>query len=303
MKTQIADIKSPYAITTNNLKIVFDEKTKHPLTVLEDFSYQFQKNKIYFIVGNSGSGKTTLISHFNGLLKSKYGDITVGDINILGKKKKIKHFKLLRKTCGMVFQFPEYQLFKDTVEKDIIFGPINLDEKKEIAKDKAKKYLNMVGLDDSFLQRSPFDLSGGQKRRVAIAGILAIEPEIIVFDEPTAGLDPAGEKEMMQIITNLRNQGKTIIVITHVMDQVLALGDEVIVLDNKRMVAHGTPYEIFTNYELLSKTTLDLPRVIKVINSLATKDKRFLKIYDAKPRNVVELAAQIIDASRSEHGK
>ncbi|MDR3257790.1 MAG: ATP-binding cassette domain-containing protein [Mycoplasmataceae bacterium] len=303
MKTQIVNIKSPYAITTSGLKIVFDEKTKHPLTVLNDFTYKFEKGKIYFIIGNSGSGKTTLISHFNGLLKSKYGDITVGDLNIFGAKKRIRHFKLLRKTCGMVFQFPEYQLFKDTVEKDIIFGPVNLGEKKDVAKTKALKYLKMVGLDESFLQRSPFDLSGGQKRRVAIAGILAIEPEIIVFDEPTAGLDPAGEKEMMQIITNLNKEGKTIVIITHVMDQVLALGDEVIVLDNKSMVANGAPYEIFTNYELISQTTLDLPRVIKVISALAAKDKRFLKLYDSKPRNVEELSSQIIAITKGKHGQ
>jgi energy-coupling factor transport system ATP-binding protein len=281
---------SPYAITVKDLKIVFDEKTNEELTVLENFNYNFQKNKIYFIVGNSGSGKTSLVTHFNGLLKSHYGDLTVGNHVITAKDRRIRHFKNLRKTCGMVFQFPEYQLFKDTIEKDIIFGPINLGEKKDTAKIKAKKYLNMMGLDDSFLQRSPFDLSGGQKRRVAIAGILAIEPEILIFDEPTAGLDPAGEKEMMAVIKEANSMGKTIIIITHVMDQVLALGDEVLVLNNKRLEVAGTPYEVFTNKDLLKRTTLDLPKVINIIQSLCEKDRRFEKLYDFKPRNVDELA-------------
>jgi energy-coupling factor transport system ATP-binding protein len=293
MKTEVVKITSPYAISVDKLKIVFDERSDEQLTVLEDFSYQFKKNKIYFIVGNSGSGKTSLVSHFNGLLKSKYGDLIVGNQIILGKDRKIRHFKTLRKTCGMVFQFPEYQLFKDTIEKDIIFGPVNLGEDKAEAKKKAKRYLNMMGLDDSFLQRSPFDLSGGQKRRVAIAGILAIEPEILVFDEPTAGLDPAGEKEMLAIIQKANQSGKTIIIITHVMDQVLALGDEVLVLNDKRLEAAGTPYDVFTNRELLDRTTLDLPKVIAVIQKLVAKDERFKKLYQMKPRNVEELAKAI----------
>lgn len=293
MKTQIVNIASPFAITVKNLRIIFDENSGEKLIVLDDFNYQFAKNKIYFIVGNSGSGKTSLVSHFNGLLKSKYGDLTIGDQVILGKDRKIRHFKLLRKTCGMVFQFPEYQLFKDTIEKDIIFGPINLGENKNEAKSKAKKYLNTLGLDDSFLQRSPFELSGGQKRRVAIAGILAIEPEILVFDEPTAGLDPAGEREMLNIIQKAHQSGKTVIIITHVMDQVLALGDEVLVLHNKKLEAAGTPYEIFTNKNLLQKTTLDLPKVIDIIEKLVAKDPCFKRLYEIKPRNVDELANAI----------
>ncbi|MDR1991221.1 MAG: ATP-binding cassette domain-containing protein [Mycoplasmataceae bacterium] len=301
MKTQIVNIDSPYAITVKNLKIVFDEKTSNELVLLDNFSYNFQKGKIYFIIGNSGSGKTTLVSHLNGLLKSKYGDLTVGNNQINGSDRRIRHFKYLRKTCGMIFQFPEYQLFKDTVEKDIIFGPVNLGEKKPIAKLKAKKYLNMLGLDDSFLQRSPFDLSGGQKRRVAIAGILAIEPEILIFDEPTAGLDPAGEKEMIEIIKQINVAGKTTIIITHVMDQVLALADEVLVLNDKKLLFANTPYEVFTNKALLDSTTLDLPKVISVIQKLCEKDHRFEKLYEIKPRNVDELALAIEKVLKETH--
>ncbi|MDR2823309.1 MAG: ATP-binding cassette domain-containing protein [Mycoplasmataceae bacterium] len=290
---QITIPQSPYAITVDHLRIVFDERTSDETLVLDNFSYKFEKNKIYFIIGNSGSGKTTLVSHFNGLIKSKHGDLVIGGLPILGKKRKIKNFKKLRKTVGMVFQFPEYQLFKDTVEKDIIFGPVNLGVKKDEAKLKARTYLKQVGLDESFLQRSPFGLSGGQKRRVAIAGILAIEPDILVFDEPTAGLDPAGEREMLETILDLKNKGKTVFVITHVMDQVLALGDEVVVLGNKKVIASGTPYQIFTNEKLITESELDLPRVIKIIDGLVKRDVKFKSLLDQQPRNVNELAVAI----------
>jgi energy-coupling factor transport system ATP-binding protein len=293
MHHQVNNFDPRYAITVDNLKIVFDEKTNDETILLDNFSYRFEKNKVYFIIGNSGSGKTSLVSHFNGLLKSRHGNLQVGEISILAKKRKIKQFKKLRKTVGMVFQFPEYQLFKDTIEKDIIFGPINLGESKKIARIKAEKYLNKMGLTSDYLQRSPFGLSGGQKRRVAIAGILAIEPDILVFDEPTAGLDPAGEREMLQIIQDLKNDGKTIFVITHVMDQVLALGDDVIVLDDKKIKAHGAPYDIFTDTKLLATTTLDVPKVINVINKLVKRDPKFKVLFDIKPKNVEELANAI----------
>ena len=231
-----------------------------------------------------------MVTHFNGLLKSKYGNLMIGPNPIYGYKKKIKNFKKLRKEVGMVFQFPEYQLFKSSVVKDVMLGPVNLGVKKEEAVKRAKKYLNQLGLSDEYLLRSPFGLSGGQKRRVAIAGILAIEPNILIFDEPTAGLDPSGEKEMLKIINDLKKQGKTIFVITHQMDQVLEVGDEVIVLDNKKIVASGSPYSIFTNKELLASTTLDVPKVIRVINELSQKDERFNKLYEWQPRNVEELA-------------
>jgi energy-coupling factor transport system ATP-binding protein len=281
------------AIIIDKLKIIYDENSFDELLVLDEFSYNFAKNKIYFIIGNSGSGKTTLVTHFNGLLKSKHGNLMIGSNPIYGHKRKIKNFKNLRREVGMVFQFPEYQLFKSTIAKDVMLGPLNLGVKKEEAIIRAKKYLNQMGLNDEFLLRSPFGLSGGQKRRVAIAGILAIEPNILIFDEPTAGLDPSGERETLNIIKDLKKQGKTIFVITHQMDQVLEIGDEVIVLDNKKIVASGTPYEIFTNQQLLSSTTLDIPKVIKVINELAKKNENFKKLYDFQPRNVEQLASEI----------
>ena len=290
-------------ITVENLSIYYDLKEFNETLVLKDFNYKFEKGKIYFIIGNSGSGKTTLVSHFNGLLKSSFGDIYVNNLKILGAKKKIRRFKELRKNVGMVLQFPEYQLFKDTIEKDIMFGPVNLGVKKEEAKAKAKKYLNELDLPDEYLQRSPFGLSGGQKRRVAIAGILAIEPKIFIFDEPTAGLDPNGEREMLNIITNLKKQGKTIIVITHVMDQVLELADEVLLLNGKKLYASGKPYEIYTNKKILQETDMTTPRVISVINELIKLDKNYEFLLNEQPRNVNELANAIIKHNKSKKGK
>lgn len=296
-------MKQNNKISIKDLKIVFDEGTPEQTIVLDKFSKDFEPNKIHFVIGNSGSGKTTLLSHFNGLIKSKYGDITIGDLQILGNKKKIKNIKDLRKRVGMVFQFPEYQLFKDTIEKDIMFGPVNLGVPKDEAKKRARHYLNLLGLNDSFLQRSPFNLSGGQKRRVALAGILAIEPDVLIFDEPTAGLDPAGEKDMMNIILNLKKSGKTIFVITHVMDQVLGIGDQVLVIGNKNILASGEPYEIFTNEKLIRENFLDKPKVIKVINQLSKIDKKFNQLLELKPRNVDELAKEIYLLMKKKGGK
>jgi energy-coupling factor transport system ATP-binding protein len=301
-KTVRINVDPSAAIIVDKLKIIYDEKTFDELLVLDEFSYKFTKNKIHFIIGNSGSGKTTLVTHFNGLLKSKYGNLMVGPMPIYGKNKKIKNYKKLRKEVGMTFQFPEYQLFKNTVAKDIMLGPLNLGVEKEDASKRAKKYLNQMGLGDEYLLRSPFGLSGGQKRRVAIAGILAIEPNILIFDEPTAGLDPAGEKEMLKIISDLKQQGKTIFVVTHQMDQVLEIGDEIIVLDNKKIVASGNPYDVFTNKEILSTTTLDLPKVIRVINELVARDQKFEQLYKLQPRNVEELAKGISDLIGGNNG-
>ncbi|MDR0545499.1 MAG: ATP-binding cassette domain-containing protein [Mycoplasmataceae bacterium] len=281
------------AIEAQSLKIIFNEKNENRLELIDDFSYKFTKNKIYFICGDSGAGKTTLVSHFNGILKSRHGNIWIEDFLIDEKKRKIRKYKLLRKKIGMVFQFPEYQLFKSTIEKDIIFGPIALGINKKQALINAKKYINLVGLDESFLPRSPFDLSGGQKRRVAIAGILAIEPDILVLDEPTAGLDPHGEREMIDIIKQYKNTGKTVIIISHVMDHVLEIADEMIILGNKKILVAGKPYDVFTNNEILTKTTLNKPKIINTIETLVEKDKRFNKLFDIQPRTVEQLANAI----------
>ncbi|CDN40397.1 ATP-binding cassette domain-containing protein [Mycoplasma amphoriforme] len=282
-------------LKVTNLKCVFDENTPDAFKALDDINFTFKKNKVYAIIGDSGSGKSTLVTHFNGLLVPKYGNIWVRNIYVGGKRGKIKEFKKLRKTISMVFQFPEYQLFKDTVLKDIAFGPIALGSTKQKGYQLAEKYLKIMGLDSSFLEKSPFELSGGQKRRVAIAGILAIESEMIIFDEPTAGLDPDGEREMMKIILDAKKADKTLFVITHQMEKVLEIADEILMLAEGKVLDHGTPYEIFTNKELLSKTSIKPPPVIKVINQLSQADERFQKLYELKPKTVNELAEGILE--------
>lgn len=288
-------------ITISHLDVVFNPKTNAEYVLLKDINFQFNENKVYFIIGESGSGKTTLITHLNGIMKSKFGNIFVKEYAILGKKRKIKQIKKLRKVISMVLQFPEYQLFKETVEKDIMFGPVNLGVDKKTAQEKAKFYLNKMGLDDSYLQKSPFALSGGQKRRVAIAGILAIEPDILIFDEPTAGLDPNGEREMLNIITELKKNGKTVIVVSHKMDHALAIGDEIIVLKDHKIFAHAKPYDIFTNSKIInSSSRLLVPKVIDVINKLVKINPKFSILFKRQPKNVHELAKMLTQISFTE---
>lgn len=282
-------------IKISDLSIIFNKNKHNQFTLLSRLNLNFFSNKIYFIVGDSGVGKTTLIHHLNGLLKSSDGDIFVEDIAILGKNRKIKDVKKLRKLISIVFQFPEYQLFKSTVEDDIIFGPLNFGFKKTEAQKMAKFYLNMVGLNDTFLDACPFNLSGGQKRRVAIAGILAIEPKIIIFDEPTAGLDPKGEKQIIEIIKKLKNKGKTIIVVSHAMDIALEIADEILLIDKKTVTFKGEPYTLFTNSQLLATTNIIKPKIIQIIDCLVRHDKNFSLLYSFKPKTITELAKGIND--------
>ncbi|MCQ2956543.1 MAG: ATP-binding cassette domain-containing protein [Mycoplasmoidaceae bacterium] len=276
-------------ITCDNLTISLGSK-KNRSILIDKFNFAFEKNKIYAIVGGSGVGKTTLVSHFNGLLKSNDGNIFIDkDKSILGEQRKIKNYKAIRKDVSLVFQFPEYQIFKDTVEKDIAFGPINYSVNKQEAKNLASKYMYLVGLNESLASVNPFDLSNGQKRLVAIAGVLAIESQVVIFDEPTAGLDSRAQKNIINIIKQLKKQGKTIILITHNMDNVLELADEVLVLHDQRLHYYGTPYEIFTDSLVLKQAGLATPHVILMINKLINHNNKYEKLLEAQPRTLEEL--------------
>ncbi len=350
-------------VKIDNLTCVFEKGTPNETIAIDNFSYEFERNKIHFIIGNSGSGKSTIVLHFNGLLKSETGNLEIDGFKISEKKKKIKNVKELRRKISLVFQYPEYQLFKDTIEKDIAFGPkalkndkklfieINttrvienifsnlnqyktyfegeyknlhdlyndisdikfknngaivstkkgkffvtceLQSRKEILHNIAETNLLKMGLDESYLPRSPFGLSGGQKRRVAIAGILAIDPNILVFDEPTAGLDPEGIAEMMQIILDAKQNGKTVFVITHSMDEVLEIGDNVIILEKGKIIKSGTPYEIFSDKSIYQKTQMCPPKVIETIMELEKHNKKFKALWDIKPRNCEELSDALL---------
>lgn len=260
------------------MKITFDQvtydysiKTPYQYRALNQVSTTFIESKFYAIVGQTGSGKSTLIQHLNAILKPTEGQLKIGDTNIT-KKTKSKKLAPVRKKVGIVFQFAEHQLFEDTVEKDIIFGPLNYGTDKEAAIQKAESLMDLLSMDRSLLKKSPFELSGGQKRCIAIAGVLAMEPEILVLDEPTVGLDPKGQHDMMELFNDIHeNLGITVILISHQMDIVLKYADEVKVIKAGEIVAEDKPVNIFTNKELLNQTHLEPPNIIKLQQAVETK--------------------------------
>jgi len=255
---------------------------------LDDVSLKIKDKLFTAIVGQTGSGKSTLVRHINALLKPTSGTVTVGD-RVITSETNNKNLKPLRKKVGMVFQFPESQLFEESVEKDIMFGPMNFGATEEEAKAAAHKMIQLVGLDESFLPQSPFDLSGGQMRRVAIAGVLASEPETIILDEPTEGLDPVGRQEIMSLFKDLQQQGRTIILITHNMDDVANYADEMAVIHRGKLVANGLPKEVFNNQELLHDDVLTLPQSAEFAKELMQKDFHFDKL----PITIDELGTEI----------
>lgn len=215
------------------------------------------------IIGHTGSGKSTILQHFNGLLKPSKGQVQIGD-RIIEAGKKAKELKPIRQKVGIVFQFPEHQLFEETVLKDIMFGPMNFGVSQEEAEHRARDLVQLVGLPEGVLEKSPFDLSGGQMRRVAIAGVLAMEPEVIVLDEPTAGLDPRGQKEIMDMFYTLhKERGLTTILVTHSMEDAARYADEVAIMHEGRCVITGTPRELFSDVETLKQYRLELPRIVR----------------------------------------
>ena len=215
------------------------------------------------IIGHTGSGKSTILQHFNGLLKPTEGSVQIGD-RLIEAGKKNKNLKEVRQKVGIVFQFPEHQLFEENVLKDIMFGPMNFGVSAEEAEKRARELIKLVGLPDEVLEKSPFDLSGGQMRRVAIAGVLAMEPEVIVLDEPTAGLDPRGQKEMMDMFYQLhKEKSLTTILVTHSMEDAARYADEVAIMHEGRCVLTGEPRTLFGDEELLKQYRLEMPRVVQ----------------------------------------
>lgn len=255
---------------------------------LADLSCTIADGSFTAIVGKTGSGKSTLVKHINALLKPTNGSVVVGDREITPETDN-KNLKSLRKKVGMVFQFPESQLFEDTVEKDIMFGPKNFGVDEADAKAAAQKMIEVVGLSQDYLERSPFDLSGGQMRRVAIAGVLASDPETIILDEPTAGLDPVGRKEIMDLFKKQQRLGKTIILITHNMDDVANYADKLMVMHDSRLVANGIPSKIFNDNDLLEKQYISLPQSAIFAQKLQRQGFNFKKL----PITISELTAEI----------
>ena len=255
------------AIKVNNLSYIYMKKSPNETVALNDVSLEIPEGKITSIIGHTGSGKSTLIQTFNGLLiPDSGGSVEIGEFVINNKIKKNKKIKELRKHISIVFQFPEYQIFEETVEKDVAFGLKNYGYKEEEAILKGHEALKKVGIDESFYKRSPFELSGGEKRRVAIAGILAIDPEVLILDEPTAGLDPLGSKIILDLIKSLNDNGKTIIIVTHDMNIVLNYSDHVIVLNDGKLAFSGTPNKLFA--QDVSSYSIEIPQLYKFCSLL-----------------------------------
>ena len=256
-------------IQVKNIFYTYQKKATNATQALADVSLEINDNDFLAIVGETGSGKSTLAQMFNALLVPDKGEVLVNDYVINYKNRKSRKLRGLRQHVGLVFQFPEYQLFEETVEKDVAFGVKNFGVKGEEALKRAHEALRQVGLDESYFKRAPFDLSGGEKRKVAIAGILAINPDILVFDEPTAGFDPQSSKDLMNLITEFHRNGKTIIIITHDMDLVNTYTKRVVMLERGQVTFDGTPNELFAYIKGYDR--LDTPNVIKVAEKLKEK--------------------------------
>ena len=279
-------------ITSKNLSYIYNPKTKFKKQALEEVSFHLEEGGFVALVGRTGCGKSTLVQHLNALLSPTSGEIEIDEFhNTCEKRMKGKEIFKLREKVGVVFQFSEAQLFEETVEKDVSFGPKNFGLDNEKSLQKAHESLEMVGLDESFYKRSPFDLSGGEKRRVAIAGVLAYSPKYLILDEPTAGLDPYGAKALMELFKKINESGVTIIFVTHDMNLVLGYASEVIVLDDGKLAYQGKPLELFEKD--LSQFSLDSPLPYGLGRSLIGKG---LPLDLSKCKDEDSLAEEIVKA-------
>ncbi|TMU83347.1 energy-coupling factor ABC transporter ATP-binding protein [Bacillus sp. BHET2] len=250
-------------ITFQQVEYRYSFNTPFEKLALQDINLSIPTGQFLAVIGHTGSGKSTLLQHLNGLLKPTEGLVKVGDHEIKSKQK-AKSLKPVRQRVGIVFQFPEHQLFEETVLKDICYGPMNFGVSEEEAILRAKELIVKVGLSEEVLQKSPFDLSGGQMRRVAIAGVLAMNPEVIVLDEPTAGLDPRGQREIMDMFYELhKEKGLTTILVTHSMEDAAHYAEEIVIMQKGHLKRKGTPEEIFSEADELFEMGLDVPDVVR----------------------------------------
>ncbi|HBM81469.1 MAG: energy-coupling factor transporter ATPase [Clostridiales bacterium] len=258
------------SIRTENLNYIYMKGTPFESKALDNVSVNIEDGEFIGIIGHTGSGKSTLIQHFDGLLKPESGSVFIDDVDIT---KKGVNLKAVRQKVGLVFQYPEYQLFEETIYKDVAFGPKNLGLSDEMIDNKVRKALKMVGLDyKESLVKSPFDLSGGQRRRVAIAGVLAMDPETLILDEPTAGLDPRGRDSILNEIKMLHDKyKKTVILVSHSMEDIAKLVDRIIVMNKGKCILTGTPREVFKESKMLIKIGLGIPQVTLLMKRLREK--------------------------------
>ena len=255
------------SIEVKDLSYVYSPDTPYAATALSGVSITIEEGDFLGIIGKTGSGKSTFIQHLNALIKLQSGSIKVLDIDLTQKKPDLKR---LRGTVGMVMQYPEYQLFDETVEKDVSYGPRNLGLSEEEIKGRVREAITLVGLSyDAVKDRSPFELSGGQKRRVAIAGVIAMKPQVLILDEPTAGLDPRGKKDILALVKKLKETtSKTVIIISHDMDAVAENCDKVALFSEGKIAGLASPREIFYDDALLAATEMDAPSVVKIAKEM-----------------------------------
>ena len=255
-------------ISFRSLTYIYDEGMPYAHTALKDIDLDIREGVITAVIGETGSGKSTLVEHLNALLLPSKGSLEILDHTIVAKEKN-KNLKALRREVGLVFQFSEYQLFEETILKDVAFGPKNFGVEEKEAEKKAAEALKMVGIDESLFSNSPLDLSGGQKRRVAIAGILAIDPKIIVLDEPTAGLDPIGADKMTALFVSMnRKMGKTIIIVSHDNEMVYSYADDTVVVKKGEIAYHGPTVDLFSDRQKMEELDILEPQIVTFRNLL-----------------------------------
>ena len=264
-------------IALENVSFTYQEGTPLASTALLDVSFTIEDGSYTALIGHTGSGKSTILQLLNGLLVPSQGSVRVFDTLITSTSKN-KDIRQIRKQVGLVFQFAENQIFEETVLKDVAFGPQNFGVSEEDAEQIAREKLALVGIDESLFDRSPFELSGGQMRRVAIAGILAMEPAILVLDEPTAGLDPLGRKELMNLFKKLHQSGMTIVLVTHLMDDVAEYANQVYVMEKGRLVKGGKPSDVFQDVVFMEEVQLGVPKITAFCKRLADRGVSFKRL-------------------------
>ena len=293
-------------ISLKNVSYTYNYKTPYAREVLKDISLNVEEGSYTVIIGKTGSGKSTLIEHINGLLLPTHGEVLVNNVLITNPKSKkekrelAKKLKVLRQDVAVLFQFSEQQLFETSVLKDIIFAPLNYGISEERAISKAKELIKLVGLDESYLDKSPFELSGGEMRKVALCGVLALEPKVLILDEPTVALDYKSREEIMTMVKKLKDElNMTIVLISHNMNYVLEYADKVFVLKNGKINFEGTVEELFADEKLLKENSLEQPELLKFYNKLQENNIK-LDIFPRKYEDLIDALKNKIGSSVNE---
>ena len=293
-------------ISLKDVSYTYNYKTPYAREVLKDINLNVEEGSYTVIIGKTGSGKSTLIEHINGLLLPTHGEVLVNNVLITNPKSKkekrelAKKLKVLRQDVAVLFQFSEQQLFETSVLKDIIFAPLNYGISEERAISKAKELIKLVGLDESYLDKSPFELSGGEMRKVALCGVLALEPKVLILDEPTVALDYKSREEIMTMVKKLKDElNMTIVLISHNMNYVLEYADKVFVLKNGKINFEGTVEELFADENLLKENSLEQPELLKFYNKLQENNIK-LNVFPRKYEDLIDSLKNKIGSSVNE---